>query len=303
MLDQASTVQLAQLLTQLQSLSVDFGIRILTASLILLVGRWAAKTLKRLLKKAMVRGKVDPTLTSFACNMAFYGVLAFVVLAALGQVGIETTSIVAILGAAGLAVGLALQGSLSNFAAGVLIILFRPFRVGDWIEAADATGTVEEIQIFTTVLNTLDNRTITVPNSSLMEGNITNYSTKGYLRVDLVVGVAYEENLAKVKQFTQEVLAEHPLVLQDPAPSVSVLELADSSVNLAVRPWTKTENYWEVFGSVQEALKTRFDEVGISIPYPQRDLRLVSSPELKVVSRGVDANRNGNGNGRIAVGV
>lgn len=302
MLDQASTAQLAQLLSQLQDVSVDFGIRIVTAGLILMAGRWMAKTLKRLLKKTMGRANVDPTLTSFACNIAFYGVLAFVVLAALGQVGIETTSIVAILGAAGLAVGLALQGSLSNFAAGVLIILFRPFRVGDWIEAADANGTVEEIQIFTTILKTLDNRTITVPNSTLMEGTITNYSTQGYLRVDLVIGVAYEENLANVKQFTQEVLAEHPLVLQDPAPSVSVLELADSSVNLAVRPWTKTEHYWDVFGSVQEALKTRFDEVGISIPYPQRDLRLVSSPELKIMSRNGDGTHHSR-NGRIPMGV
>lgn len=275
--DQLSPQHLSQLLLQIQRLLVDFGLRLVAAVLILAVGRWLARLLKRLLKKLMIKATVEPTLTSFASNIIFYATSAFVFMAALGQLGIETTSLIAVLGAAGLAVGLALQGSLSNFAAGILIILFHPFRVGDWIEAAGVSGFVEEIQIFTTSLRTLNNRTVVVPNSKLTDDNIVNYSTKGVLRVDLVIGVAYEENLAKVKQLTQEVLAQHPLVLADPQPMVGVLELADSSVNLAVRPWTKTEHYWAVYFGIQEAVKTKFDEAGVTIPFPQRDIHIVSS--------------------------
>ncbi|MEM8613517.1 MAG: mechanosensitive ion channel domain-containing protein [Cyanobacteria bacterium P01_H01_bin.105] len=277
MLGQISSNQSNQYLIQLRNISVEFGLRFFTALLILIIGRWVADASKTIVKRGMVQTKIEPTLTSFASNIFYYATLSFFVLAALGRLGIETTSLIAILGAAGLAIGLALQGSLSNFAAGILIILFHPFRAGDWIEAAGINGIVEEIQIFTTVLRTLDNRTVIVPNSKLTDGNIINYSAKGILRVDLVIGVAYEENLAHVKQFAQEVLASHSKVLTDPKPTVGVLELADSSVNLAVRPWTKTEHYWDVYFGVQEALKTRFDEVGISIPFPQRDIRLIEA--------------------------
>ncbi|MEO0539824.1 MAG: mechanosensitive ion channel domain-containing protein [Cyanobacteria bacterium P01_A01_bin.105] len=275
--EQLSPQQLTQLFLYLQRLLVDFGLGLVTAILILIIGRWAAGLLRKAIKQLMVKTSIEPTLTSFASNIVYYAAIAFVIMAALGQLGIETTSLIAVLGAAGLAVGLALQGSLSNFAAGILIILFRPFRVGDWIEAADTSGFVEEIQIFTTVMRTLNNRTVVVPNSNLTENNIINYSTKGVLRVDLVIGVAYEENLAKVKQLIHEVLANHPLVLSDPKPVVGVLELADSSVNLAVRPWTKTENYWPVYFAVQEEVKTRFDEVGVTIPFPQQDVHIIPS--------------------------
>ena len=274
MLGQISSNQANQILLPLRNLSVEFGVRFLIAIVVLIVGRWVADTVKRLVKQAMVRTNIEPTLTSFACNILYYATLSFFVLAALGRLGIETTSLIAILGAAGLAVGLALQGSLSNFAAGILIILFHPFRSGDWVEVAGVSGIVEEIQIFTTVLRTWDNRTVIVPNSKLTNDNIINYSAKGILRVDLVIGVAYEENLANVKRFVQEVLTGYAHVLSDPKPTVGVLELADSSVNLAVRPWVRTEHYWDVYFGVQEALKTRFDEVGISIPFPQRDVHL-----------------------------
>ncbi|NEZ56748.1 mechanosensitive ion channel family protein [Adonisia turfae] len=274
-LGQISSAQSNQLLTQVRNISVDIGLQIIVAIIILIVGRWMASFVKQLIKKLMAKARIEPTLISFASNILYYGTLAFFILAALGQLGIETTSLVAVLGAAGLAIGLALQGSLSNFAAGILIILFQPFRVGDWIEAADINGIVEEIQVFTVILRTLDNRTVIVPNSKLTDNNIINYSAKGILRVDLVIGVAYQENLAKVKQLTLEVLAGQDLVLAEPKPTVGVLELADSSVNLAVRPWTKTENYWNVYFGVQESLKTRFDEVGISIPFPQREVHLI----------------------------
>lgn len=273
--EQLSPQHLTQLLLYLQRLLVNFGLSLVTAVLILVIGRWGAGLLRKVLKQIMVKASFDPTLTSFASNIVYYAAIAFVIMAALGQLGIETTSLIAVLGAAGLAVGLALQGSLSNFAAGILIILFRPFRVGDWIEAADTNGFVEDIQIFTTVVRTLNNRTVIVPNSNLTEGNIINYSSKGMLRVDLVIGVAYEENLAKVKQLVHEVLANHPLVLSEPAPVVGVLELADSSVNLAVRPWTKTEHYWPVYFGIQEEVKTRFDETGVSIPFPQQDIHII----------------------------
>ncbi|MEO1509099.1 MAG: mechanosensitive ion channel domain-containing protein [Cyanobacteria bacterium J06633_23] len=277
--EQLSPQQINQLFLQLQRLLVDFGLSLIAAILILIIGRWVAGLLRKLLKRLMVKASVEPTLTSFASNIVYYAAISFVIMAALGQLGIETTSLIAVLGAAGLAVGLALQGSLSNFAAGILIILFRPFRVSDWIEAAGISGFVEEIQIFTTILRTLNNRTVIVPNSKLTEDNIINYSTKGVLRVDLVIGVAYEENLARVKQIIHEVLANHPLVLDDPKPVVGVLELADSSVNLVVRPWTSTENYWNVYFNIQEDVKTRFDQVGVTIPFPQQDIHIISSKD------------------------
>ena len=276
-LGQISSAQSNQLLNQFRNISVTFGLQLIVAIIILIVGRWMAAFVKRLLKTLMTKARIEPTLISFASNILYYATLAFFILAALGRLGIETTSLIAVLGAAGLAIGLALQGSLSNFAAGILIILFQPFRVGDWIEASDINGIVEEIQVFTIILRTLDNRTVIIPNSKLTDNNIINYSAKGILRVDLVIGVAYQENLAQVKQLILEVLANQDLVLPEPKPTVGVLELADSSVNLAVRPWTKTENYWNVYFSVQETLKTRFDEVGISIPFPQRDVHLIGS--------------------------
>jgi small conductance mechanosensitive channel len=197
-----------------------------------------------------------------------------VVIAGLGQAGVSTAPFVAVIGAAGLAVDFALQGSLSNFAAGVMIIFFRPFRVGDVIEGGGTLGAVEEIQVFATILKTADNKRIIVPNSALTSGNIINYSANPNRRVDLVFGIGYDDDMAKAKGIAMEILARHPLVLKDPAPEVVVGQLADSSVNLYVRPWVRNADYWATYFDLIESIKGAFDKQGITIPFPQRDVHL-----------------------------
>ena len=196
------------------------------------------------------------------------------ILAAVGQLGVQTTSFIAVLGAAGFAVGLALQGSLGNFASGVLIMIFRPFKSGDFVEAGGTMGIVEAIQIFTTTLRTGDNKTIIVPNGQITSGTITNYSAKDTRRVDLVIGVSYGDDLDKVRRVIEEVIAAEGRVLSEPEPTIGVLELADSSVNFAVRPWVKSSDYWPVYFGLMESFKKRFDQEGISIPFPQQDVYL-----------------------------
>jgi small conductance mechanosensitive channel len=209
-------------------------------------------------------------------SIAYIALLAFVVVAALGQLGIQTTSFIAILGAAGLAIGLALQGSLANFAAGFLMIIFRPFKVGDFIEGAGVAGVVQAIQIFTTTLKTGDNKTIIIPNAKLSGDNIINYSAQETRRVDMTVGVAYDADLAKVKEVLNDILSKDERILSDPAPLVAVAELADSSVNLVARVWVNTADYWGVKFDATETIKNRFDAEGIGIPFPQRDIHIVS---------------------------
>lgn len=218
--------------------------------------------------------------------MVSWALIIFVVIAALGQLGIQTASFVAIVGAAGLAIGLALQGSLANFAAGVLILIFRPFKVGDFVEVAGVSGAVQNIQIFTTELHTPDNKKVIVPNGGVISGNITNYSANNTRRVDLVFGIGYSEDIDVAKTLLQTVLAAEPKVLQDPAPTIGVVELADSSVNLVCRPWVNTADYWDVYFNVTEAVKKALDAGGISIPFPQRDLHLhhVNAPAAAVDS-------------------
>jgi small conductance mechanosensitive channel len=202
------------------------------------------------------------------------GIMVFAVIAALNKFGVQTTSFVAVIGAAGLAVGLALQGSLSNFAAGVLILVFKPFRIDDAIEAGGATGKVADIGIFTTTINTFDNKKVIVPNAAITSGTITNINAYETRRVDLTAGIGYGDDIGKAKQVLTDILANHPKVLQDPAPNVQLLELADSSVNFIVRPWVKTEDYWTVYFDVMRSIKEQFDANGISIPFPQRDVHL-----------------------------
>jgi len=230
----------------------------------------------------MTKADVDETLISFVGNLTYIVLLIFVIIAALNQLGVQTTSFIAIIGAAGLAIGLALQGSLANFAAGVLMIIFHPFKVGDYIEAAGVAGVVEEIQIFTTQLKTPDNKTIIIPNASVTGGSITNYSAKDTRRVDLVIGVGYGDDLKRVREVLEEVLAKDDRILDDPAPTIGVLELGDNSVNFAVRPWVKAEDYWGVYFDSTETVKRRFDEEGISIPFPQRDVHLYEYKEETV---------------------
>lgn len=263
-----------EILLKVQEWSALYGLRIIGAIAILVFGRIAAGVIRSILKKMMIRSKVEATLTSFVASVSYVAMMAFVIIAALGKLGVQTTSFVAILGAAGLAIGLALQGSLSNFAAGVLMIIFKPFKVGDFIEGAGATGSVEEIGIFTTEIKSPDNKTIIIPNAALTSGNIINYSAKETRRVDIVAGCSYDDNLDTVKSVLWEIIKEDERILTDPAPVVAVLELADSSVNFVVRPWVKTGDYWDVYFHLQETIKKRFDDAGITIPYPQQDVYL-----------------------------
>jgi small conductance mechanosensitive channel len=272
----------SNILPRLQELVAFYGLKIVAAIVIFIVGRWVAKALRRLAVRMMTRAKVEETLVSFVGNLTYVGLLVFVIIAALNQLGVQTTSFIAIIGAAGLAIGLALQGSLANFAAGVLMIIFRPFKVGDYIEAAGVAGVVEEIEIFTTQLRTPDNKTIIIPNAGITGGNITNYSAKDTRRVDMVIGVGYGDDLIQVREILEDILAKDDRVLDDPAPTIAVLELGDSSVNFAVRPWVNTADYWGAYFDLTETVKKRFDEEGISIPFPQRDVHLYEYKEEAV---------------------
>jgi small conductance mechanosensitive channel len=241
---------------------------------ILLVGLKVAKFFSNLTEKAFAKRKIDKAVAGFISNIVYALVFAATVLMALSQVGIETTSFVAILGAAGLAVGLALQGSLSNFASGVLIIVLRPFKSGDYIEAGGQAGSVERIEIFATELRTPDNKTIIMPNSAIMGGAIVNYSRQKTRRIDLVIGVSYDADLRQAKEVLKSVLDKEPRILKEPAYTVAVQALADSSVNFVVRPWVNTTDYWPTYFSLVENIKIALDEANITIPYPQMDVHL-----------------------------
>lgn len=265
---------MANIIETLQSLAVTYGLNLLWAIVIVIIGRWAAGLASRVLKKGLAKTDIDDSLVKFVGQLVYIGILVFAIIAAFERLGVETTSFIAILGAAGLAIGLALQGALGNFAAGVLILLFKPFKIGDKIEAAGQMGKVETIQIFNTILVTPDVRTVIIPNGQVTGGPIINYSTKGLIRIDMVFGIGYDDDLLKAKHILEELLNTHELVLKDPAPSVAVAELADSSVNFAVRPHVKIEDYWSVYFDLTEQVKLRFDKEGISIPYPQQDVHM-----------------------------
>jgi len=268
-----------EVITLLKTTGLDFAINLATAIVIFFVGRIIVRLLTRGMRKVMEQQDVDKTLVSFVSNFVSMVLLIFVIIAAISALGIQTTSFIAILGAAGLAIGLALQGSLSNFAAGVLIVLFRPYKAGDWIEAAGVSGSVEEVQMLTTVLKTGDNKQVIVPNSQIMDSIITNYSTNDKRRVDMTVGVSYEDNLDKVRKTLEELVSADDRILDDPACTIAVSELADSSVNFVLRPWVATADYWGVKSDLTEAIKKRFDEEGISFPFPQQDVHLYKVPD------------------------
>ena len=251
-----------------------YGLAVLGAVLILIFGLLATKLVTGALRRILTARDLEPTLVTFSCNLLNAALVVIVAIASLNKLGIQTTSLVAVLGAAGLAVGLALQGSLSNFAAGILILTFRPFKVGDVIEGAGVIGAVEDLQLFTTQLKTGDNKTVFIPNSRLTSDNIVNYSRKGTRRVDLVIGVGYGEDVRRVKKVLLEILEQDDRILADPAPEVAVLDLAESCVNFAVRPWVRMADYWTVYFDTLEKIKLRLDEEGIQIPYPQRDIHL-----------------------------
>ena len=257
---------------------VDVLLQVLAAAAIFFIGRFIANLIANLVHKAMAKAKVDPTLNKFVKNLLYTALLMMVIIAALNKLGVQTGSFIAIIGAAGLAIGLALQGSLSNFAAGVLMIIFKPIRLGDFVEVGGAAGTVKEIGIFNTVLAGIDNVRIIVPNSQVTGGNITNYTVNGTRRVDLVIGVSYEDDIKKAKEVMLGVLKEHPKVLDTPEPFVGVLELADSSVNYAVRPWCKAADYWDVYFDITERVKIELEANGLTIPFPQRDVHMINTP-------------------------
>jgi small conductance mechanosensitive channel len=271
-----SVDEVSELWMQVQDILAVWGLKVIAALAIFIVGRWIAMMVRRGVRRMMEKTNVDPIIIGFVSSIVYIALLAFVVIAALGQLGIQTTSFIAILGAAGLAVGLALQGSLANFAAGFLMIIFRPFKVGDFIEGAGVAGVVDAIQIFTTTLRTGDNKTIIIPNAKLSGDNIINYSAQETRRVDMTVGVAYDADLAKVKSVLNDIISNDSRVHADPAPQVAVAELADSSVNFVVRVWTDTADYWGVKFDATESIKNRFDQEGIGIPFPQRDIHIVS---------------------------
>jgi len=257
----------------------EYGLKVVGAIVIFIVGRWIAKLLSNLVEKALIKAKVDKTLTKFANNLCYIALLIFVIIAAVGTLGVPIVQFSVVVGAAGLAIGLALQGSLANFASGVLMLIFKPFKVGDFVEVAGAKGTVKEVQIFNTVLAAPDNVRVIIPNAQVTGGNILNYSVNGTRRVDLVAGISYEDDPKKAKQVIEQVLADDERVLEEPAATVAVSELGDSSVNFVVRPWVKSADYWDVYFDITQKIKLALDQHGITIPYPQRDIHMKSGSD------------------------
>ena len=267
----------AGLYEEFQMVGLDFGIRLIAAIAIFFIGRIVVRFVTKEIRKVMESQEVDKILQSFVSNLVYWVLMIFVVIAAINQVGVQTTSLIAIMGAAGLAIGLAMQGSLANFAAGVLIVMFRPYRVGDFVEAAGIAGSVLQVGILTTVLKTGDNKQIIVPNAQIMGSIITNYSANDTRRVDLVIGIGYDDDIDKARDTLQALVDADDRILKDPSCLIAVSELADSSVNFVVRPWVKSVDYSAVKFALTEAIKKRFDKEGISFPYPQQDVHLIQS--------------------------
>jgi small conductance mechanosensitive channel len=253
---------------------IPWGINIILAIVIFIVGKFVVNIITNVARKLMGKAKVDTILVNFIGSIIKSILLLFVVVAALDQLGVDTTSLIALIGAAGLAIGLALQGSLQNLASGVMLIIFRPFKDGDFIEAGGAAGIVEEIGIFTTKMRSGDNKEIIMPNGELFSGMITNYSKRETRRIDMVFGIGYDDDIRKAKGIITGIIEADERILKDPAPLVAVGELGDNSVNFNVRPWVSTSDYWGVFYDLNEKIKLAFDENGISIPYPQMDVHL-----------------------------
>ena len=244
------------------------------AIIIFVAGRWIANLLSRLIHAVLVRAKVDNILVDFLSGLAKAAMVLFVIVAALTQLGVDTTSLIALIGAAGIAVGLALKDSLQNFASGVMLILFRPFKAGDFIDAGGVMGIVERITVFSTTLRTGDNKEVIVPNGSIYGGTITNYSARETRRVDMTFGIGYDADLLKAKTVLRQLVDNDERILKEPEVLIAISELADSSVNIIVRPWVKSGDYWGVFWDMQERVKLTFDQEGIAIPFPQMDVHL-----------------------------
>ncbi len=267
-------IDIQSLIEKSTDLAVTYGIKIILAIVIYVIGKRIASWISNITQKGLELKGIDPTINQFTRNIVFYSLFTIVVIAALGQIGVQTASFVAIIGAAGLAIGFALQGSLANFASGVLLILFRPIKVGDYVEVAGSSGSVREVSIFSTVLLTPDNKTVIVSNSSVMGNTIINYSTENTRRVDLVVGVGYQSDLSVVKAELESIARSDERILTNKAWTIAVSELGDSSVNFVFRVWVKTPDYWDIYFYLNEKIKVNFDKQGIEIPFPQMDIHL-----------------------------
>ncbi|MEJ2581352.1 MAG: mechanosensitive ion channel [Acidobacteriota bacterium] len=262
------------LIENLMTMISTWGLRVVGAIALLIIGRMVAGWIRRGIRRIMERREVDPTLIPFVSSLVYYLVIAFVVIAVLGIFGIPTASFVAVLGAAGLAVGLALQGTLSNFAAGVMLLVFRPFKIGDLVEVGGELGVIEAIGIFTTIMNSLDNKKIIQPNAQIFSGTIVNYDGNETRRVDMVMGIDYGDDVGIAIETIQKIVTAHPLVLAEPEARVAVSNLGDSSVDLVVRPWCIPEDYWTVYFDLTRQMKEGLEAAGCSIPFPQRDVHL-----------------------------
>ncbi len=246
-----------------------YALKIIMAIVIFIIGRMVASALRGSIKKVMAKRNMDPSLSGFVASLAYFAILAFTIIAVIGQFGVQTASFVAILGAAGFAVGMALQGTLANFASGVMLLLFRPFKAGDFVDAGGVMGSVKEIGIFTTTMSTPDNKMIIIPNGQIYGGVITNFNGYDTRRVDMTMGISYDANINKAMEIINDLIAKDERFLKDPAPTVAVAELADSSVNIVVRPWAKASDYWGAFFDFHKNCKEAFDAAGIEIPFPQ----------------------------------
>jgi len=270
-----SASQLETLSTKAYELGIEYAPRLALALITLLIGLWVIGGITKLIKLSMERSKVDPTLIPFMSSLVSWVLKVLLFISVASMIGIATTSFVAVLGAAGLAIGLALQGSLANFAGGVLVMVFKPYKVGDLIESQGHLGVVKEVQIFNTILLSPQNKRVIIPNGATSNGSVINYTVEGRIRVDLTIGVSYDADIDKTKAVLMEVLTSNEKVMQDPAPFVGVLEMADSSVNFVVRPHCAPQDYWDVYFGVNEAMKKALDNNAITIPFPQRDVHLI----------------------------
>lgn len=268
-----------KMLENLQPLLISYGGKVFAALLIFLIGKWIARRITNVIMQLMKSRDVDVTLTKFLEGIFYYALLASVIIAVAGQLGIKTTSFLAVLGAASLAIGLALKDSLANFSSGVMLILFHPFKVGDVVTIGGETGSVEAISVFSTILNTPDNQKKIIPNGTISNSTITNITANSTRRIDIVVGIGYNDDIRLAKEVLHEILADDSRILQDPAPFVAVTALGSSSVDLVVRPWVATADYWAVYFALNETIKLTFDEKGISFPYPQQDVHIYQQAE------------------------
>ena len=269
-------IDINQILETITVWFTTYSIKIVAAILIFIIGKWLCRRITNLLTKIMEKNNIDATLVKFLGSIVYYTLFIVVMIAVAGQLGINTTSFLTIIGAAGLAIGLALKDSLSNLASGVMLIMFRPIKIGDFVDVGGVTGTVKSIDIFNTTIHSPDNQKHIVPNASITSGVITNVTANDNRRVDLVIGIGYDDDIAKAKGILEAIIKKEERVLEDPATNIAVSELGDSSVNFVVRPWVKTSDYWDVYFALTEEIKITFDKEGISIPYPQQDVHLFS---------------------------